>query len=72
MKTIIEFDNFEEKTELLQALNASAVYSFLYDLAQELRAVQKYGSTKLFGEPFEDIDQLVEIIRLKIPEVTLD
>ena len=65
MKAILEFDldEFEDKHQHKCAINAGIVQNQIYELDQELRSVFKHGTSVIFSEKFDDIEELIELIR---------
>lgn len=52
MKAILEFDlsDRDEEKKFLRAMLADDLVDYIYDLAQELRAIEKYGPEKNIQE----------------------
>lgn len=63
MKAILEFDLPEDKYDFDIAVNSNKYVNIIDDLDTELRAINKYGATQLYGQPFKDTHELVELIR---------
>ena len=73
MKTILEFDPYEDKEALYDAQNGTAFSMVLSDLDEELRKTTKYGAPILRGKkerPASALEiKIAEHIRTRIHEL---
>lgn len=68
MKVTIEFDGFEEKEELRNALDADKWKGVVWEMDQELRKITKYGHIDQ-REATSEETALAEILRLELRTV---
>ena len=71
MKTVIEFDNFEEEKELFDCLNGTKYKILLWDTKQLFRNTLKYDET-LSEEQYLIVEKLQEKFHEIIENVELD
>jgi hypothetical protein len=75
MKVTIEFDGFEEKEELRNALDGDKWKGAVFDLDQELRKITKYGfvgQREATEQERESADMLRQELRRVLEEWNLN